>query len=117
MNLFIRAIGKRRQATNFAHQVTDIVISGQAVHTQIERQHKVAKPFIGAGRIVLNEIAGNKHAVCAPIGSSVVLKDFLQRGSGDHTSEFPVNVREQMWVGQVKNPNRTSVNCVGGRLN
>jgi hypothetical protein len=93
------------------------VISRDAVHAHVKRQQEFAKPVVGFAAAILNKIAGDHHAFCAPITGIVMVKYLLQGIRSDSAPKFAGRVGEQVWVGQVQNPNRITALCVGGRWN
>jgi hypothetical protein len=53
------------------------MIARNAVHTHIEGQQQVAKSLVRFGAVVLNKIAGDQRAICAPITGVIVIKNSL----------------------------------------
>ncbi len=87
------------------------------MHAHVERKQQLAESCVSFGAVVLNKIAGDQHAVCAPITGVIVVKYPLQRLRSNSASQFAVRIGEQVWVGQVQDPNRITVSYVIARLN
>jgi len=93
------------------------MIPRHAVHTQVERTQDFTKSVVGPGRIVLDKIAGDQHALGAPITGLVMIKYLLQGMGGDCTAQFAQWICEQVGIGQVKDPDRLPVSFISGHWN
>ena len=115
-DFLVSTVGKRGHAAYLLHVGADIVIAGHAMNSHVERQQEFAKPVVGLGRIVLNEIAGDQHTVCAPVTGGVVVENLLQRLCCNGTAELALKIGEQVWIRQVQYPNQTPVSFISTRF-
>jgi hypothetical protein len=87
------------------------------MHAKVERPQDFTKSIVSLGRIVLDQVAGDQHALSAPITGQVVIKDLLQGMGGNGAAQRSKRIREQVGVGQVQYPNRLPVSFLSGHLN
>ena len=87
------------------------------MHAQVKGKQQLPESRVSLGAVFLNKIAGDQYAVCAPIGGSVVGQYSLQRRRSNNASQFAVRVGEQVWIGQMQDPNRITVSYVIARVN
>jgi hypothetical protein len=50
------------------------------VDAEIQGRHQVAETFVSFRRIVLDNVARDEHALCAPVTGMIVVKYALQSG-------------------------------------
>ena len=77
------------------------MIAWNAVNSEIQRQQELAEALIRFRGVVLDEVAGDKHAVRAPVGGIVVVEDLLERLCSDSATQFASQVGKQVRVSQV----------------
>ena len=82
------------------------MVAGYAVHAQPQRQQEIPEAAIGRFRIVLNEVAGDQHAVRAPVGRHIVIEGALQRVRRRDAAQLAVEVGEQVRIRQLQDPYR-----------
>jgi hypothetical protein len=87
------------------------------MHAHFEWYQQLPEKVVGLFAVVLNKIAGDQRAICAPITGDIVVEHPLQGIGSDSASQFAVRVGKQMRIGQVQNPNRIPVSRISGCLN
>ncbi len=87
-------VRKRWRAANLAHQVSYVVIAGQAMHAHIQWQQQVPEAIVGGGRLVLNQVPGNNGALRAPVAGCVVIEDTLQRCLRGNATQLAARISE-----------------------
>jgi len=102
------AIVEGRLSECIAHECAYIVIAGHAVNRQLQGGEQLAKMFVGADAIVLNQVARNDNKVGAPVIIAIVIEHGTQRRIGHGAAQISRDIGEQVRVRKVQNPQRMS---------
>jgi hypothetical protein len=88
----VRTIGKRRPTAHGAHQVANIVITGNAMNAKVERQQEIAEAFVRFRGVVLDEIASHNDAIGTPVRVLVMSEHTGKRRLRIRATQFTVEV-------------------------
>ena len=98
------AIEKGRFVDRPLHDFANVVIARHTMHGQVECAGKRLEALIGAGGIVLDQIACRGDEVSRPVAGTIMLNDVRQRSEGDRAPKAAGFVGEQMRVRQMQDP-------------
>ena len=81
-------------AADLAHEVANVMIARHAVNAHIQRQHEVAEALVGGRRVILDEVAGNNHAVGPPVAGCVMIQNPFQGCLRHRATQFAVGSQQ-----------------------